>query len=431
MKLFEMNALYRACSILLCCILLSGWAKGNVDKKLVYPELVETFYHKAGAPLFWFNGSLSLELRSSFKQLLDSCEYSGLNKMRYHYLEIVTLSAPSDSSSLRQLDRLYTDAAITYFKDMYQGYGISGLLSYDEISAKCIQADNTYLLDKISQVSIGKDIAAAASSLEPNMPLYGLLKTELRKQLLQGDQKKIQQLQQALNLHRWIFHFGFKKMIVVNIPATMLKYYEDNTLQLDMKVVVGKPLTRTPRFSAYCNQVIFYPFWHVPAKIARNEMLPMIKRNPAVLDKLDIQVINASGTVVNPHSINWKKLNCSNFNYTLRQSTGCDNSLGVIKFNLTDPYSVYLHDTNFKIAFSSNRRFYSHGCIRIEKPLELAGFLLPEKVDTTFLKACIKDHTPVINPIREPVPIFVVYMTADVDSSNTIKYYPDVYHLLD
>src|SRR5678809_1562692 len=159
---------------------------------------------------------------------------------------------------------------------------------------------------------------------------------------------------------------------------------------LRMKAVVGKPSTKTPRFAAHCNQVILYPYWNVPASIARNELLPKFKRHPQEIDELGMQVIDRKGNIIDHHKLNWKKFGKNYFPFRIRQSTGCDNSLGIMKFNLTSPLGVYLHDTNNKVAFRSDLRYYSHGCIRIEEPTELANYLIPGKIDSKFLEACIK-----------------------------------------
>lgn len=217
---------------------------------------------------------------------------------------------------------------------------------------------------------------------------------------------------------------------MVNIPSAELYYYDNDSLCLSMKAIVGKRSTKTPRFATYCDQAVLFPYWNVPRSIAVNEILPLCKRNNAVLDEMKMQVINGRGEIVNPRMLDWSKFTRHNFPYRFRQSTGCDNSLGVIKFNLTSPYSVYLHDTNTKQAFKLKERYLSHGCIRIEKPVELADRLLGEQLDETFLRDSTRVQTPVIKVIAEPVPVFVLYMTANVAPDNTVHYYPDVYNLL-
>jgi murein L,D-transpeptidase YcbB/YkuD len=267
-----------------------------------------------------------------------------------------------------------------------------------------------------------------AASFEPGSREYLILKQALAKAISAGDSIAERQLARSVNSYRWMLHFHFNRFIVVNVASATLKYYNVDFPLLQMKTVCGKPSTRTPRFSAYLDQVIFYPYWHVPRSIAVNELLPVCRKNPAILDAMNIEVLNDRGYVVDAGTVPWEKLSKNNFPYQFRQGTGCDNALGVIKFNLTSPYRVYLHDTNLKSAFQSAQRYYSHGCIRIEKPQALAQLLVPGKVDSNFLRACVRGQRPVTETLREPVPIFVLYMTADVEDSH-VRYYPDTYKL--
>ncbi|MBS1562751.1 MAG: L,D-transpeptidase family protein, partial [Bacteroidetes bacterium] len=224
-------------------------------------------------------------------------------------------------------------------------------------------------------------------------------------------------------------HFRFDKWIVINIPSASLRYYEYDSCRISCRVVVGKPSTRTPRFAASCNEVILYPYWNVPRSIAVKELLPLFKRIPSLPDSLEMQLLDASGRTVDLHTVQWASLSKTNFPYSIRQSTGCHNALGVVKFNLTSPYSVYLHDTNVKSAFRSSYRYYSHGCIRIEQPIRLAEALLPGQVDTSFLLACYRDLKPVTIRLPDPVPVFVIYAMAGHDASGNLTLFRDIYHL--
>jgi murein L,D-transpeptidase YcbB/YkuD len=209
-----------------------------------------------------------------------------------------------------------------------------------------------------------------------------------------------------------------------------LRYYEEDSMVLFMKTVLGKTATPTPRFAAYFNEVILYPYWYPPASIIFNELLPKIKKNPSIIDSWNMQVVDKNGKVLNYHTLNWSSFHAGNFPYILRQSTGCDNSLGIIKFNINSPYGVYLHDTNNKTAFLSGLRFYSHGCIRIEEPIKLGNHILHEKLDTAFLQSCFKEQKPIPVLLDNPVPVFVVYMMAEADPAGKIRYYRDIYNLL-
>lgn len=156
----------------------------------------------------------------------------------------------------------------------------------------------------------------------------------------------------------------------------------------------------------------------------------MIKKDVGAINKNGFQVLSEKGKIIDPYTIDWNSLSRQNFPYILRQSTGCDNSLGIIKLNFYNPFNVYLHDTPWKNLFNRTNRFYSHGCIRVEKAMELAHYLLKENsvaVDTLEEKGCLLNKKPLTIPLKQAVPIFVLYNTAWIDSAATVKFYPDIY----
>lgn len=407
----------------------------NNEIKFLYPQLVNRFYEARNNQLFWFSpNENSNSLRQLLKSKIDSSVSLGLKKEKYHLNEIKkyinTAFTEQDSAAALTADRIFTDAAIAYCKDVYQGNNIDEWMLYDEISIKTEAQDNQFLLTGLLNATTPYNLLVFFNSLEPTDAEYLTIKKELQTKAdsLTSLQKK--QLTTSLQFYRWMHHFKFEKWIVVNIASATLRYYEYDSIKLRMKVVVGKPSTRTPRFAAHCNEVILYPYWNVPSSIARNELLPQFRRNPGDVDALNMQVLDLKGNIIDHHKLNWKNYSRNYFPFLIRQSTGCDNSLGVIKFNLTSPFSVYLHDTNNKNAFLSGLRYYSHGCIRIQEPIALANYLLPGKIDSTFLESCLKDQQPVTLNLSKQVPVFVIYQTAETDISGKLQYYKDVYKFL-
>jgi murein L,D-transpeptidase YcbB/YkuD len=411
-------------------------AAGNespvVLEKIRYPKLVERFYELRNARLYWFADNDSYLLRQRVKKILDSCAYVGLEKNNYHYKWITNIDEQDielDSSRRINADKVFTDGLISLCMYIYTGADINRLVSYDELSAKCALADEAYILSGLSFISSPNELEWFLHFLEPDSEDYNAIKQQLRQKISLEEQREIDQLGQSLNILRWVQHFGFKQFIVINPASAMLRYYVEDTVALRMKVVVGTQQTPTPRFAGFCDQVILYPYWNVPFNIAVKEMLPSIKRNRSYLESRNLQVIDSRGRIIDPASLNWSSFSSKYFPYQLRQSTGCDNALGVIKFNLTDPFSVYMHDTNNKTAFLAGSRYFSHGCIRLEKPVELATTLLPGRINPAFLEACEKNQKPVALRLAEPVPVFVVYMTAEYNENAAVKYHKDVYKL--
>lgn len=402
------------------------------EENLLYPVLVCRFYELNGAQLFWFTDTPRAGLlQKQLIDLIDSSAYNGIAAKAYHVRELKEKAGAtfSDSSLLFLADRIFTDAAIALFKDMYQGYKRKPWVGFDQVSEKYSVADDDYILKSLLSANAG-NLLQAAESLEPADFYYKAMKTELKRHKERGKKDSVAGLLLSMSYYRWIRHFNFEKMIVVNLPAARLYYYEKGAMILNMKTVVGKPSTPTPRFAAWCDQAILYPYWYVPPSIIFNEYLPIIKNNPSWLDAKNMQVIDGSGKVLNHHRLNWSSFHPGYFPYSIRQSTGCDNALGVIKFNINTPYGVYLHDTNNKTAFLSGYRYFSHGCIRLEDPIHLGNRLLSDKLDTAFLQSCFKEQKPIFKPLETAVPVFVVYMPAFPDSKGKMIYYKDVYRLV-
>lgn len=245
--------------------------------------------------------------------------------------------------------------------------------------------------------------------------------------------KRVAEIKESLNYWRWTNRLEDKEFIFVNIAAARLQIISrDSLTEMSMKVIVGKEDTRTPSFTAYITQVITYPYWTVPRDIAVKEMLPKIVKKFSYLDDNNLQVIDTKGNEVDASAIVWSRLSKDYFPYTIRQSTGCDNSLGLMKFDLNSPYSIYLHDTNAHALFGKKDRHMSHGCVRLEKPKELAHFILDKGPDTVLIPridSCMKDQKPNEFKLKKRVPVLLLYMTADVDEAGHLKFYKDVYGL--
>lgn len=261
---------------------------------------------------------------------------------------------------------------------------------------------------------------------------YGQLVRHYDRLRATASKDSLREIKKTLNFYRWLNRFDNDRFVVVNIPAAELNVYDKSgkTL-LPMRVIVGKKDTQTPVFTAYMTDIITYPYWNVPEGIAVKEMLPRLQRNPGYLEEQSLQVLDKNGKEVDPYSIDWNSVSASNFPYRFRQSTGCDNSLGVMKFNMTSPFAIYMHDTNARSLFSASEdRWRSHGCMRLERPVELANFLLGEqKFDAGFLDRCMIDQKPRTFALPKKFPVFVMYNVADVDASGQLRFYNNVYNL--
>jgi murein L,D-transpeptidase YcbB/YkuD len=237
-------------------------------------------------------------------------------------------------------------------------------------------------------------------------------------------------IRQSLNFYRYVNRFDADKFVVVNIPASELNVFDQSGKRLlPMKVIVGKPDKRTPCMATFIKGIVAYPYWNVPNGIAVKEMLPKIKKDVGFLYNQNLQVLDSRNKEVDPESIDWESLSETNFPYRIRQASGCENSLGLIKFDLDNPLAIYLHDTNGRDMFTQTTdRWRSHGCVRVQKPVELANFVLGKQTfDAGFMNRCLIDQKPQTLAMPKPFPVFITYNTADVDAAGRLRFYKDVY----
>lgn len=217
--------------------------------------------------------------------------------------------------------------------------------------------------------------------------------------------------------------------VLVNLPAYTLYVYDEDTLALQSRVIVGSPRTRTPLLNSAISNFITYPQWTVPYSIIFKEMLPRIQRNVGYLARQNLMVVNGKDEVVDPYTIDWSKLNPKRFPYLIRQRQGDDNSLGVIKFNFVNKYSVYLHDTNTRWQFNRSSRDISHGCVRVEQWEKLSHFLV--RADTVrfppdTLRAWMSRQEKHMVTGFPKVPLFIRYLTTD-GKNGKLVFYSDIY----
>jgi murein L,D-transpeptidase YcbB/YkuD len=259
----------------------------------------------------------------------------------------------------------------------------------------------------------------------------GILRTTILEELNVPLLKRRKELSLGLNYLRWLNEIKLKdKVIFLNIPSTTLFAYDKGELFLESRVIVGKPSTPTPTLSSTITEVILYPYWNVPNKIATKELLPSIKRHTGYLEQNNFQVLNKQGKIMDPYKINWASLSAGYFPYLIRQSTGCDNSLGIVKLNFYNPFTVYLHDTPGKGLFFLNKRYFSHGCMRVEKAIELAKLIAPEHAFTIQNmedKGCALNQPPMVIPADNPIKLIVLYSTVWYNITGDISFFDDVY----
>ncbi len=238
---------------------------------------------------------------------------------------------------------------------------------------------------------------------------------------------RIAEIVVAMERWRWMPETLGRDHLIVNIAGFELRHVEEGKVVDRMAVVVGKPYSRTPVFSDRVRYLEFNPYWNVPSSIAIKEELPKLRRNPAALAASGFEAVRGD-QVFQLTDIDWSQYGPGNFPFQLRQRPGPSNALGRVKFMFPNKFNVYLHDTPSQGAFAANSRAFSHGCVRLSRPLDLADEVLAgtagwnrRKIDTVIAGG----ERTVVN-LAQPLPIHITYLTAWVEKG-TPNFRNDIY----
>lgn len=244
-------------------------------------------------------------------------------------------------------------------------------------------------------------------------------------------QYRLQQVIVGLERQRWLNKPRGKRHIFVNQADFRAHVMDNGKPTLTTRVVVGKPYTkfRTPEFSDTMTHMIINPTWHVPKSIARNEYLPMLQEDPSSLGRQGIRMTDIYGQEVDPETVDYSEYDQENFPFDLKQPPGRGNALGKVKFMFPNKFNVYLHDTPSKSLFARDGRAFSHGCVRVQKPFDLAYTLLapqsanPKALFHNYLDAISEAQVDLVKSI----PVHLVYHTVWVTASGRPNYRKDTY----
>jgi murein L,D-transpeptidase YcbB/YkuD len=244
---------------------------------------------------------------------------------------------------------------------------------------------------------------------------------------------RVEQIRLTLERWRWVPYEFSTPPIVVNIPEFRLRAFEGNgKIALQMNVIVGRAYRHeTPVFERDMKYVVFRPYWNVPRSILRSEIMPAVRGDRGYIAKKNYEVITPQGVVVPSGEINDDVLaRLGAGNLMVRQKPGPSNALGLVKLMFPNEYSVYLHSTPSPQLFSQSRRDFSHGCIRVEHPAELAAWVLRNNSEWSLdrVRAAMqsgKDNVQV--NLTEPVPVLILYGTAVVDDQGRVHFFEDIY----
>ncbi|SFT45945.1 Putative peptidoglycan binding domain-containing protein [Lishizhenia tianjinensis] len=454
-------------------------------------KFLNTFYAANDYQRFWVNDSLLLPDGDTLQHLLNNYYYfcTPLNRYKelpsFHDLDLIeqenliTLKLAYLLNDLKEgfidtvqkqikpLSPLSPDHLSKFIKEEKIGTWEQNILRHStphENFTKTLEGINafvkTYKLDTIAyKISSAKE-DSIQSKQEAKLALYtkgftdgpeiddsiytlalmkfqtmngleadGVLGKNTVEALNESNASKYNRTVLALDKWRWKDSLP-DKYIWVNIPAYELSLYINDSLKRQHRVVVGTRFNRTPQFTADMKTIVAYPFWHVPYSISSKEILPHLKKDSNYLAKNNYKIFK-DGSRVDASQVDWSKIGRNSFPYSVRQDGGSYNSLGLVKLLFPNEHSVYIHDTPSKKFFDKAVRSYSHGCIRCQNPLELAGYILERDTNVynrDSLDVLIARRTQKTIPLNHPFPVFVDYISVGTDSNDAIVFYLNVYN---
>jgi len=388
--------------------------------------MVQTFYAINHEPLYWFSSRKDTKRATEWLTEIEAAKDAGLISKKLMTGEVRTAMLSKNTRNKiakKHTDQMITKVVLDFIKELQE---VNVHFDYDEVSSP--KSDSVYVYQLINSKNKGP-VSKIVSDLDCQDHDYQVLRKFMKDSIADRNSLKYKEVMLSLNYLKYLSMYHQSEYIVANIPETEVRYYRNNQLTLKMKSVVGKKKNPTPTIASYITNIVTFPYWNVPFSIASKELLPKIQKDESYLERNNFEVVDGKGKVIDDSDLNWDNYTEKNFPYFFRESTGPNNSLGVLKFNLGNPFSIYLHDTNSKGAFAKDKRFLSHGCVRLENPIELAENLTKGKISGWDLRTGQKDTESKKIKLAQKVPVFIVYMPVIVDGEKVI-FLKDEYNLI-
>lgn len=228
---------------------------------------------------------------------------------------------------------------------------------------------------------------------------------------------------------RWLPLEKPHKYIIVNIANFDLAMIEGRDTLISMRAIVGKGYRKTPVFDSRITYIVFSPTWTIPPTILKNDVIPELLKGPEYLQQRNMILLRHNGTEIAYSEIDWSKISVNHFPYMVRQNPGPANALGKVKFMFPNGYNVYIHDTPSRGYFARDDRAISSGCIRIEKPFQLAELLLadsPQWPSSRIYSAMQQNREQTVS-LNTPVEVMMLYLTAWTDGNGRVQFRKDIY----
>jgi murein L,D-transpeptidase YcbB/YkuD len=384
-------------------------------------QSVDDFYRaRSGAPL-WLAPTAG-DSAEQLVSLLGTASLDGLDPDKYHAAALKQALAKAREGRKKDVeaaDRQLSDAFVAYVSDLRRDPDIGILYVDNELKPRPPSA-----LAALLSAANSPSLSAYVRRLGWMNPLYGELRQALTNHNYSNDHER--QLL-TVNLERArALPAGKGRYILVNAAQQRLFTFEDGKQVDTMVVVVGKPKYPTPMMSAYVRFASLNPYWYVPPDLAAERIAPkVLKQGLRYLDDLGYQILSdwsPDAQIIDPTTIDWKAVADGKTEVLIRQLPGAHNSMGRMKFMFPNVAGVYLHDNPERELFTEASRLYSGGCVRLEDAARLGRWLFG--YDLQWEGAGTEEMVP----LKNPVPVYITYLTAMPDEAGTsIAYYDDVY----
>lgn len=424
-------------------------------------EYRDKLYTASHDSLYWISAEGVDERADVLLAYLKNIGQEGLDRKSFHYEDILedleraralkpdSCTEEEVSNVMGRLEYRLMTAYLRYASGQRYGYTRpKRLFGQENFDLRTEEATDSFFHVAIEQLKDDDRLEDFLDEIQPNNSLHTLLSETYTKELEAGNTDRLQLLRTNLERSRWRYRRPETtgKLIFVNLPTQQLTAINHDTGDnLSMKICFGQTDHQTPLLTSNITHIDLNPYWIIPYSIIQNELATAHVHDSAYYNRNKIVAINKqTKEQLDAASLSYDQLISGN--YTLRQEKGEGNSLGRIIFRFPNKYSVFLHDTNSPRAFNRETRTVSHGCVRVQKPLDLAFFLMDEpdsllldKIRIAIDKAPLTEEGMLYKENTEPekfmsrynykpsIPVFIDYYTLYPDSDGNLQSYPDVY----
>lgn len=427
------------------------------------PNLINAFYQqKDYEPVFVLQHLPNNDLQTLNGYYQRATDH-GLDPRMFQANKIdLLMQEIADKNSIKTKDEAYKAIAKLEIMTANSLINYSNDLQFGVVNPRKIYARyyrDTQRPDRLSMVHALEvnNLKSFLDSIQPKNPQYVALQQALMNGATAPGMTKMETertLKVNMERLRWKDKPTSNFYVMVNIPDYGLKVMKNDSSVLQMKVCVGEgrnksnennlaadysdsgkiknvPFSKeTPQLNSEIYSVQVNPIWNIPQSIASNEIIVQAAADPYYLSNKNIDVYENGKKIENPETIDWSNVTKNNLPYTFKQESGVGNALGKIKFLFPNKSSVYLHDTPAQSAFNLKVRAVSHGCVRLEKPLELAHVLFGDGSKYNQITEYFTETDPQAQNISLPkkVPVYITYVTCWAENGQVV-YRPDVYGL--